>query len=249
MKKIIYLSFLLLVALGCDQSGDSMSYKDSADPGNETGKGGSLARFTISRDYLYTVDNSTLKYFDLANAADPVYAGSTYAGFNIETIFSRDSVLFLGTQTGMTIYDISIPSSPQYMSNFQHIKSCDPVVADSRYAYVTLNSGSTRCWRTTNELQVVDLNNLFYPILVKSYPMSTPKGLGIDNKTLFVCDNGLKVYDASDVRNLKLTKHFNIKANDVIPYNNLLIVVGDDGLYQYKYENDTITFLSKMSIN
>ena len=57
---------------------------------------------------------------------------------------------------------------------------------------------------------------------------------------LFICDGeaGLKVFDATDVANLKLLQTFSgINSNDVIAMNNLAIVVTADGLYQYDYTN------------
>ena len=92
------------------------------------------------------------------------------------------------------------------------------------------------------------------PVLMKSYPMSEPYGLGVDNKTLFVCDGqaGLKIYDASD--RLRIDQHMlkqytNIKALDVIPFGNVLIMIAEDGIYQYNYTDlQNIKQLSKIPI-
>lgn len=242
LKYFLIILSLTLVLFSCD----SGSTKDNSGVPGE-GKGGSTARFTICGNYLYTVNSSDMRVFSLIDPANPAALTKVDIGFGIETIFPRgDSLLFVGSQSGMYIYTISFSGYPSKQSYFQHIKSCDPVVADSKYAYVTLNSISFRCGRSTNELQIIDISNLNYPYLKTAYPMFGPKGLGIDNKTLFVCDNGLKVYDVSDVMNIKLKQNFNISANDVIPYYGNLLVIGNDGFYQYKYQNDTITFLSKI---
>ena len=76
--------------------------------------------------------------------------------------------------------------------------------------------------------------------------MVKPYGLGLDGDKLFVCDNGLKVFSLADPMAPLLTKGFNIPAIDVIPDANLLLVLATDGLHQYKYQNDTITFLSHL---
>ena len=64
--------------------------------------------------------------------------------------------------------------------------------------------------------------------------LTNPHGLGKDGDLLFICDGsaGLKVYDASDPK--EITSHLiysypNIKAYDVIPVGNLLVLIGDDG--------------------
>jgi hypothetical protein len=68
--------------------------------------------------------------------------------------------------------------------------------------------------------------------------------LGIDGNTLFICDGpaGLKVFDASDKE--KITAHQlasfpNIQAYDVIPVNNYLFMIGDNGFYLYDYKDLT----------
>lgn len=216
--------------------------------GDSAGKGGSTARFTIAANNLYTVSNEELKVFDLTDASNPEPKGTTSLGFGIETIFPYGNHLFIGTQTGMKIIDITDPDHPLYVSEYEHIYSCDPVVVEGSYAYVTLNSLNSWCGRNVNRLEIIDISDLYNPNLIKQYNMESPLGLGIDENLLFVCDNGLKVYDVTDKLNAKLLYHYSIKANDVIPYGNILLVTGNDGLYQYRYNAGEITLLSKLSI-
>jgi len=250
MRRLIKLiSAVTITALlgfySCSESSDGIS-PSSSDGGS--GKGGSMARFTIVGDYLYTVDEWNLKLFNISNLERPVFEKDISAGFGIETIFPYKGKLFLGSESGMYIYDISDAEHPVKLARYEHIYACDPVVVDDYYAYVTLHSEGSWCGRNTNELQIVDITNPSNPWFVKSYDMINPLGLGIDSTTLFLCDEGLKVYDISDVYNLDLKHYFNITAYDVIPVDGLLMVVGSDGLYQYRYANDTIQFLSKIGI-
>ena len=82
--------------------------------------------------------------------------------------------------------------------------------------------------------------------------MYNPKGLGIDNGTLFVCDKGLRVFDAKDPLTLLANElaHFKeMDGLDVIPYNNVLMMIADDGIYQYDYTDVTkIKLLSVLPI-
>ena len=223
-------------------------------PGNNgsesSGTGGSLARFAVSGDVLYTVDHTNLKVFNIADPGQPVKQGDVSIGTGIETIFPKGNALFIGSQTGMFIYDVTNPIVPTQLSVYEHVFSCDPVVADDQYAYVTLRSiigrNNGRCWRGVNQMDIIDIKDLSNPDLLTSYPMAGPQGLGIDGNTLFVCDEGLKVYDASDPLSLELKEHFEIDARDVIPMNGVLMVIGDDGLFQYRYENQNLTLLSKL---
>jgi hypothetical protein len=126
------------------------------------------------------------------------------------------------------------------------------VVVKDNLAYVTLRAGNN-CGNWQNLMEVIDLHNIMNPTLLKSYPMVEPYGLGIDNKTLFVCDGsaGLKIYDATDPLQIDqhlLTQYTNLNAYDVIPYGNLLIMIAQDGLYQYNYTDlQHIEQLSKIS--
>ena len=70
--------------------------------------------------------------------------------------------------------------------------------------------------------------------------MDDPYGLGLDNGMLFVCDgkSGLKVYDITNTPTLSLKYHYSsLNAFDVIPDNNLLILIGSTGVYQYDYSD------------
>jgi hypothetical protein len=152
----------------------------------------------------------------------------------------------------MFIFDITTPASPVKQSEFVHARACDPVIADDNYAYITLKSG-TNCGPTADELQIVDVQNIQSPSLVKTYPLTGPKGLSKDNNLLFICDGtaGLRVYDASNVLNLQLRKTvIDMEAYDVITWNNRAMVVAKDGLYQYDYSDiNNIHLLSKIPVN
>jgi hypothetical protein len=214
------------------------------------GKGGSLARFKIVNSFLYAVDNHSINIFDIKNLNEPTKLESVYAGFDIETIFNRNQYLFLGSMSGMFIYDISVPDSPQFVSEFRHGTACDPVVVDDNFAFITLRSGNS-CGAFESSLLIVDISDIENPNLIKSYAMQGPYGLGLKNEKLFICDGdaGLKVYDKTDVNNIIQLNHFDdIIAFDVIPLENQLLMIGDGVLYQYKYQNDSIEHLSSFNL-
>ncbi len=242
MKKITYLFlFIVLIYFTCS--------KDSGNAGSgENGKAGSYARFAVKGDYLYAVNDNELKVFDVSQESKPKFVKSNSVGFGIETIFPYNNLLFIGSQFGMFIYDINEGVNPIKVSNYQHIYSCDPVVVEDSFAFVTLHSENSRCGRFTNELQIIDISNLDSPFLLKTVQMTNPLGLAVDSNTLFVCDRGLKVLDISDLNNIVTHKYFKINATDVIADNGNLMVIGADGLYQYSYANDTIQLLSTIRI-
>lgn len=231
------------------------SFAPESAPIAQTGIGGSMARFTLMKNHLYSVSNSTMQVFDISNLDNPVPGANLNIGWGIETIFPYKETLFLGSQSGMIIYDNTNPDLPTHLSTFAHIVSCDPVVVENDIAYVTLRGGTGCRNDFSNQLDVIDISDLTNPKLLVSHPMTNPHGLGIDNGTLFICEGsaGLKVFDASDIYKIPsnlLAYYGDFDAFDVIPYNNNLIMVGNGGLYQFDYSDpNDIKFLSMISIN
>jgi len=219
--------------------------------GSTTGQGGSLARFKIVDEYLYAIDYNSINIFDISDLNDPQTLEKVWANGTIETIFNQGDLLFLGGTQGMYIYDISSPSKPEFVSEFEHGTACDPVVVDGDHAYVTLRGGNG-CGATESGLFIVDISNIANPKLKISYAMDGPYGLGIKDEKLFVCDgeSGLKVYDKTDVMDLVSLNHFaNINTFDVIPLEESLLMVGDQVLYQYKYLDNDIELMSTLNLN
>ena len=215
---------------------------------SDAGKGGSLARFAILNQALYTVDEQSLRYFDLQNPAAPVAGARLPLGFGVETIFPQDHYLFLGTQFGMYIVDVATPGTLKQVSFYQHVVSCDPVVVDGRYAYVTLRTGQACSRGNANVLEVIDLFDLTHPQFARSYSMSGPQGLGAENNRLYVCDDGLKVFDTSQTPALKQVQQVSASVTDVIPNGNYLLATGPGGLYQYRTSGNSLEQVSLLPI-
>lgn len=216
------------------------------------GTGGSLARFALIDNYLYTVGESDLSVFNVSNSQQPVFSNKLLVDWHVETIYPFENKLFIGSNNGMFMYNVSsTPENPSKIGEFTHARSCDPVIADDTYAYVTLHSGTT-CLGYNNELDIVKLNRFTDAELVKTYNLTSPLGLSKDGNLLFICDgtDGMKVFNASNALNLQMVKLFSgMETYDVIAQNNIAIVVAKDGLYQYDYSNaDNIHLVSKINI-
>lgn len=200
--------------------------------------GGSMARFTVADEYLYTIDGAEIKVFDVKQPL-PVLKNEVVLQWGIETLFPMAGSLFIGSNSGLIIYDITNPESPQYLSTFSHATACDPVVVQGNTAYVTLRDGN-ECQGFVNQLDVIDVSNLNNPSLIRSYAMDNPHGLSVLDETLYLCEGsfGLKTFDVSNpnqvAQNLldRVTGFF---AYDVIvlPPGDHVMVVGQNGLYQF----------------
>ncbi|MBW3468733.1 LVIVD repeat-containing protein [Arthrospiribacter ruber] len=205
------------------------------------GQGGSMARFTLQSGHLYAVDDYSLRVFDVIQAQEPKHLKNINLGWGIETIFPFQEKLFIGSQTGMHIYDASDPSNPQKMSVYEHITACDPVVVNEQHAFVTLRTGPM-CRFGVDELHVLDIQNLYAPKLVKAYPMLNPHGLSLFENYLYLAEgkHGLKSFNVSDVRAIDANQiEFlkSMKSVDIIAGPKSLIVIGADGVCQFDYSN------------
>jgi hypothetical protein len=244
-----------------NQGGVFIDVLASADAGANSstvssGVGGSMARFTISQGHLYAVDNWQMNVFDIAtNPSAPNELNEVNVGWGIETIFPYQDKLFIGSNSGMFIFDNRIPSSPTQLSSFQHARACDPVYVKDNYAYVTLRSG-TWCEGFSNQLDLIDITDLTNPKLEETFAMDNPHGLSIKDDNLYLCegDFGLKTFDISNPKRLNRNKIDQIKdlhAYDVInvPNSDILLVIGEDGLYQYDVSNPSkLSLVSKIEV-
>lgn len=218
-----------------------------------TGVAGSMSKLAIIQNRLYSVSANTLYAFNITNSSSPSFLSQSNLHLGIgsaETIYPFQDKLFIGSTAGMNIFSIDNPDQPKLLGTFSHATACDPVIADNTTAFVTLRSG-TMCNSVKNELDVVDVTNVMSPSLIKSYSMSSPKGLAKDGNILFVCDDMLKMYDATNTSALQLKKTFVINTPyDVICLNNIALVTAADGLYQFDYSNpNDIKLLSKLSLS
>lgn len=230
---------------------DAMTNSSGGSSGGSTGVNGSMSRFGLYKDYLYVVLNDYMSIFNLAGDEPEKAVENMYIGGSVETIFSYKDCMFMGTPTGMMIYSVADPLKPEYQSMMWHVYGCDPVVVENDIAYVTVHSGNN-CGQNFNELIILNVKDVKNPQPIVSYTMTKPKGLGIDNGTLFLCDDGLKIYNAEDSQTLmanRLAHYSGMEGYDVIPHDNVLMMIADDGIYQYDYSNlKEIKQLSKLAV-
>ena len=263
MKYIIALA-TAIIFIGCGSSGagggsnGGSNGAGSPKGGGATGKGGSMARFAISGDYLYTLNKKEITAFDISIPSKPLPYTSDTVPWDVETLFSYGDYLYIGAEGGVYIYNKPTPSKGMAeVGKFVHVKSCDPVVVEDGFAYVTLNNGSDcRVQNGVDMLQVLNIKDPLNPISAKMSDgndtirnMIDPKGLGVDGNSLFICDGagGLKVFDINKTENNETNQTTvdlyyerentidDIDCYDVIPNNGNLIVSNGDDVRQFDY--------------
>ncbi len=251
MKNLTYafaltLCWSLMLACTAEKNAD-------LSPNNQTGTGGSMARFAIAGNALYCVLPDKLQVYDISTPTNPVAKNPVALNVGLETIFPYKDNLFIGANDGMYIFDNRQSDNPLLLSRFTHVQSCDPVVVQGNFAYVTLRGGiNCRRFTSLSSLDVVDISDLKTPKLVHTQALESPYGLGVDGTQLFVCEgnNGLKIFDIAKPEQPVLKEVMKeVKSFDVIPLNKTLLVTGDGGLLQYSYRNgEKLELLSKIAI-
>ena len=226
-----------------------------AESAGGTGTGGSLARFSIAKEHLYVIDQFNLFVYDLDRPACPTGVNEQYIEWGIETLFPYNDLLFIGANNGMFIYDNADPRNPSFLSKFEHARACDPVFVQGTTAFVTLRDGSI-CEAFNNQLDVVDVSDVLNPKLLHTHQMDNPHGLSVRGDFLYICEGefGLKVFDKTDLAKIPDNRKEHLKdlhAFDVISLSeNHILVIGDDGLYQYdSSDKDDLDLLSVISVN
>jgi hypothetical protein len=109
-----------------DARGSLTAGGTAAMPGSTSGIGGSMARFTISGNHLYTVSLTDMQLFDISNEAAPQKGQKIPMGWGIETIFPYDDKLFIGSTNGMhnlRQQQPDQPGAPLYLRTRQQLRS------------------------------------------------------------------------------------------------------------------------------
>ncbi|MEX6626703.1 LVIVD repeat-containing protein [Tenacibaculum salmonis] len=243
MKKIYILLITCLLIFACSQDSNDNSSNQSGD-----GMGGSLATFILKDNYLYTVDFFKLTVFNISDTKNPVKVNTIEVGFNIETLFSFDNYLFIGSQNAMFIYDITNKELPEKLAQSNHFTSCDPVVANGTNAYVTLHT-NTNCQGMVNELKTYDITDIKNPILLNNRGLTQPKGLSLyGDNYLLVCDDSVKIFDVSNPKDSKYINEIPTKnAMDIIIRNNHAFIISENSIDQYELNTTNIESFTKMS--
>lgn len=232
MQKLIHFIFITTIVI----SGTTCT-KESTQKSITTGAGGSMARFAIAGDYLYMVDKTDLKVFNIADAANPVLKNTTQVGFEIETIYPFKDKLFIGSTSVVHIFSVDDPEHPQKLSTAVSpdvIRRCDPVVAKDSVAYATLRTNGA-CGGIQSILAVYDIRNINNPVQKMSYPIQEPYGLGYSDSALYVCERtSLLIFNIREAYNAKYVKTLHGEEYiDVIPYGNTLICWVKQGVILY----------------
>lgn len=251
MKRNFTLIIFTCLLMQCTKSSTSTASSSTLNS-STGGKGGSTARFAITGNYLYSVDETSLKSFDISDPVHPVLKNTVSVGFDIETIFPFNDKLFIGSSTAVYIFSIADPSKPTVLGTALSptvMRRCDPVVAKDTVAFATLRA-SGPCGGIQSILAVYDIKEITNPIERGTLTLQEPYGLGYDDDVLYVCDRvlGLLVIDIKKPYYPSVIKTITEAVySDVIPYNHMLICWTNTGIKLYDIsDNRNPVFLANI---
>ncbi|MGI9159945.1 MAG: LVIVD repeat-containing protein [Saprospiraceae bacterium] len=181
--------------------------KDAASEWAESGKSGSITRFTIHQGYLYALNPNEVLTYSLANPDKPELVHRLPTDYGLETIIVYDQTIYLGSRSALYILGISDPAAPVILSRtpreIAFFGGCDPVVVKENYAYSTIKIIENRCGNPNSQsaLLVYDVREKNNPENVGVYFLNEPNGLGYKDNLLFICDEGADQIVAFDISN------------------------------------------------
>lgn len=243
IKNYIIVSMSIFMILSCskeDIKPNSVNQANSVkNLGATSSQNGSLAQFVMIDDYLYTVDYKSIKIFDVSSVESTQLITSINLGVGIETIHAYEDYLFIGTNTGVKIFNAVNPTNIEETSEFEHVTSCDPVVANSDIAASTLRGG-TECGGDINELDIIDISDINHPTLITTVSLDSPYGLSFsktNSNIIYICDglSGLKAFDISNYKDINeiMTIDSFFAKDIIVTTNQTIIVLAQDGIHQF----------------
>jgi len=200
------------------------------------------------------INRAQIFSFDISD--DQISQHSAYRfteniGWQMETIFAQEDLLYIGSQNGMSIHRLTA-SAIRWEGEYFHATGCDPVLPiDDGIAYLTLRSGD-ECPGDINSLNVLDISNSRNPFLIQEIEMTSPFGLSLIGDILYVGEgnNGLRTFDASNRSALSEISHNrDISAYDIIAHptrTDVVLLASEQGLVQYGVDGDQFNALSEI---
>lgn len=240
MKPYYFYIALFFVSITFHNCGDFENVTIDHSP-FDTELEGSTAKFTIIGDFLYAASSNNLITFNINAPNMPIYSTEIAIGSGVERIFSFAGKLFVGARSGMLIFDIATDGTPELRtSDYEYIKSCQPVAFNGQYAYVSVrNDDECRTSVSANEIQILDITDILNPTIISSFSMGSPQGIGISDNTLFVCDkqNGFTALDVTNPLAIVSLAIFPFYTKEVIVLENTVLAFSNTQIYQFDYSD------------
>lgn len=218
-------------------------------------KSTTLPIFAEYRDLLFVNTFNSLYTIRLSEKEPTKNDEVANSYFFCESIFTYKDFLFLRSPTSTYITPSKLPINHDQIvyTNNINLESYIDISNDLLFSTYTQHKYLSSVHSQTHQLLVYDISNGNISDEIASYALTSPKGLAIENEILFICDDGLKVFQVQQTGELTidLLTHYKTIHGGKPTFlgKNTLLLIADDGLYQYDYSNlKEIKLLSKLSV-
>lgn len=247
----------ILVLASCGGEGNAGgSSSGSSSGGGATSQSGSTAAMLTYQNALYILDGDVFKVYDISSDEKTTLAMEDNES-GAETLFVYENHLFIGGQTGVSIWNIDKPLEPESVSFYPHVRSCDPIIVQADVGYITLRS-RPECRGEINRLEIVDFTDLTAPVEIARFPMDFPYGLAKTDDYLAICQEGygLALVDVDLTRGKgsisadveEVARYEEINCFDLIHNDGRLVVTALDGIHQLQIDGIVLTQLSRIPV-
>lgn len=230
------------------------SKKHITRPFHPSGLSNSLSRLRVSNNQVYTLLGKSIGVYQFTNPIAPIKLNTIATNKTAETLFLHKEMLFAVGKKETQLFSLEKPESPAFLSSTEHWTSSSSAVLHNKKVILTHHT-STDNKTESDQLSVLDLQNVYEPKVQFSFAMTNPLGLALYKQHLYICDGnaGLKIHksDTSQKMTSRAEMQYpEIHAVDIIPLKNTLLLIFDDGIKQYAVEkNNTLKEISLISIN
>ncbi|WP_139135174.1 hypothetical protein [Roseivirga sp. 4D4] len=238
MKKTILL-LITLAFFACSDDANDFSPELSG-----TGTGGSLAKFTVINNHLVVLNGQNVRNYTIEPGGELTFVNEVFVGGQLETIFPYgNNNLLVGSSNAVHFLGILSDDRIGYISSYEHLTACDPVVARDGIAFSTLKISDCRSG-TIDFLEAIDISDIENPKVLRVYETRSPFGLAVSNSRLFVCEKGgLTMYHYTDTGTLTEIDFKELPGAiplDVIISDTNLIIRTDNGFYNITYGDTSL---------
>lgn len=244
---LLFILPLLMMLQSCKKATNTVIRQGPASAGFKT-------RMAYDGNWLYTVDESSLKVFSISNSLTPVLAESKNLDNYIQSVCSAQGLVMAGTANGFSLFQ-KINEKPLQALNSVGGNGSMSAVIDTPFIYAVQGGNNNDKYSDpgpfpADGIYIFNING--FERFQNYSPLDNATGIAVKDSLVFVCAGTLKVFARRGTRefpSLVLKKAYTLKADDItLTVDNRLIATSSAGIYQLGYTADTVTILSTIPV-
>lgn len=249
MKRGIPILLLIICGFCQTQYGCKRYYppipNDSVGPA-----GGAAARYLVTGRYMFTVNGTLLKTFDLSKAGKPSLVNSVNMSGPIVSLNAyKDSLLFIGYKGRMEVYRIVFGKAPEYISFMDDANPYDPLCFNNRYIYASAKALSGSSAAPFPRILIYDMKKFNEPCTEYRDYIKGAGSIVYDGGHIFLAENDtLAEFIPGAGNTLSLKREYAMNVQEMYAGSGSLLIKDLQGFTNYEHNNDTLIRKGSISI-